>query len=496
MNCRQVSKFVLRSLAAVVFSVFSACAPAPNQDTGATPGNNSDQGGGGLPATTTTFVSTTTSTTSTTQPIVATIFKSVGHKIVHFGSYKDDFGAVIKEQGAEVPIHASIWYPTEAAGAQYTYKLSADAMTVVVSSDVLLDAPIAKGYFPLLLYSHGASGCGGNGIFMTEELARRGYIVIAPDYNDADCSEAASILKAAPMRISAVCPGANAGSCFPGIDPGLSVSGAGVTTYQSWRYRYFESKDVLDWILSSASGFRESIQKNSRNEFVVAGMGHSLGGYTIQNMVGAWPSWYDRRIQAALLLSPWVMDKLPSRLDSRTGQKEMVGNPKNWLADPMNTLGSKNLLSDYIDVPVFYQGGDSDPTITPWVCALGDGVCSWGNGQGYPTNIYPDGGMAYLTNGNSPTKKDTFFALFAGGQGGVNHFDWSNAQCNSYATIQACLADSATARNINFFNLRFLEVYAKGLTISDLLSNYGISESEMPIYYYKKQGDTKATSLR
>lgn len=468
--------------------VFQNCAPQSSQ----VPGENGnvDQDGGDVGVSTT----TSTSTTTTTQPIVANEFKTVGHKVVSFGFYKDNFGAVVKEQGVPVPIHASIWYPTEMTGAQFTYNLSADGTgQSVVSDDVLLNAPIAKGMFPLILFSHGNMGCGAQGIFMTEQLARRGYIVIAPDYNDANCSEAASILKSTPMKILAVCPSASGAACFTGIDPGLSFSAAGQTTYLSWRYRYFESKDALDWVLSAASGFVGSIQKDTQNEYVIAGIGHSLGGYTIQNMVGAWPSWFDKRIKSAVLLSPWVVDKLPSRLDSRTGQKVAVGDPANWLADPMNTIGSKNLLTDFIDVPVFYQGGDDDLTITPWVCALGDGVCTWGNNKGFPSSVYPDGGITYLTNGINPIKKDTFFALFAGG---VGHFAWTNSQCSSYPTTQACLSGSVTAQNMNFFALRFLEKYSKGLVVPDLLSGYNVGADQMPVYYYKKQGENKVTNLR
>jgi len=38
---------------------------------------------------------------------------------------------------------------------------------------------------PLVLFSHGLGGCALQTIFFTEELARHGYVVAAPDHADA-----------------------------------------------------------------------------------------------------------------------------------------------------------------------------------------------------------------------------------------------------------------------------------------------------------------------
>lgn len=45
--------------------------------------------------------------------------------------------------------------------------------------------PSDKGLFPLVIFSHGYGGCGLKSVFFTEEMARHGYVVAAPDHNDA-----------------------------------------------------------------------------------------------------------------------------------------------------------------------------------------------------------------------------------------------------------------------------------------------------------------------
>ena len=65
--------------------------------------------------------------------------------------------------------------------------------------------------------------------------------------------------------------------------------------------------------------------------------GHSLGGYTVLALAGAWPSWKDRRVKAVLALSPYCAPFIKK-----------------------GDLG-------HLDVPVMYQGGTLDVGITPFV---------------------------------------------------------------------------------------------------------------------------------
>jgi len=130
--------------------------------------------------------------------------------------------------------------------------------------------------------------------------------------------------------------------------------------------------------------------------------GHSLGGYTAAAMAGAWPSWKDSRIRAALLLSPYVEPFLVKQ-----------------------TLGG-------IDVPVMYQGGDRDNGITP--------------------QIAKEGG-AY-----DQTRAPKYFLELQG----TGHLGWTVLMCAAYGAVPACAEQSPRARQIDDYSVAFFDHYLKG----------------------------------
>src|SRR5271157_26041 len=81
-------------------------------------------------------------------------------------------------------VKAAVWYPS--ATAEHSFAYSPD-----ISSSLAKDGQPLEGCgkFPLIIFSHGLTGCGIQSIFFTETLARNGYIVVAPDHKDAlQCS--------------------------------------------------------------------------------------------------------------------------------------------------------------------------------------------------------------------------------------------------------------------------------------------------------------------
>lgn len=167
----------------------------------------------------------------------------------------------------------------------------------------------------MVVFSHGYTGCGTQAVFLTEELARNGFLVAAPDHSDAGCGVDGTFVAH---------PNAPGGPQSP-YD----------WTDRTLANRRGDIAAVITAMLSSAD-FGPSI-----DPLRIAGMGHSFGGYTIQGMVGGWSSWVDPRIRAALLLSPY--------------------------SEPFLVQSTLSGLR----APVMYQGGTQDSGITPYISQPG-----------------------------------------------------------------------------------------------------------------------------
>ena len=272
---------------------------------------------------------------------------NVGYQVVTFGS-----------------LTASIWYPTTSPGAPYAYSPE------ITGSVSLNAAPAECGRVPLVVFSHGYGGCATQSVFITEQLARDGYIVAAPNHADAGCT------KTPP----------------PPQEP---FGQPALWSDQTYIDRRNDIENVIDSLEKSAAF--GTVVDTTR----VAGMGHSLGGYTIMAMVGGWPTWTDPRIKSALLLSPYVQ---PFQA------KDTVGG---------------------VGVPVMYQGGTLDIGITPFVA---------------------DPGGAY-----DKTPGTKFFAeLQAAG-----HLVWTNLTCAQAGTVAACLRTVPNAVLIDSYGFAFLDYFVE-----------------------------------
>ena len=170
----------------------------------------------------------------------------------------------------------------------------------------------ASGY-PLIVFSHGFTGCNTQTKFLMQALAQAGYLVVAPNHQDAGCSS-----------------GRHFGN--GGRKPEIPFHDAGRWTDTTYRDRRDDIEAVLNAVLSRDNFAGLPVD---RNRIGIAG--HSLGGYTVLGLAGGWPSWKDPRVKAVLALSPYCSPFLaPMRL------KE-------------------------VSIPVMYQGGTRDFGITPTV---------------------------------------------------------------------------------------------------------------------------------
>jgi len=244
----------------------------------------------------------------------------------------------------------ALWYPTLATPASYAYSNRFSGL-------VARDAPPACGPLPLVVFSHGLGGCGTQSLFFTEELARHGYVVAAPDHDDAT-----------------FCTVDNTRGSFRNLRPQQPLGDPLSWTDQTYIDRRDDLEDLIDALLADPV-FAVQIDPNA-----IGAAGHSLGGYTVLGLGGAWSSWKDPRVKAVLALSPYIQPFTAHQ-----------------------TLPA-------MQVPVMYQGAQFDVGETPWL-------------QG------PNGAYAQ----SNPPK---YFAELRA----ASHFIWSNVACSRTSSVQECLA--------------------------------------------------------
>jgi len=183
--------------------------------------------------------------------------------------------------------------------------------------------PVPPDGYPLILFSHGFTGCGTQSVFLTEALAQGGYFVLAPNHRDASCPTGEGREESLFSRF------ASTRSHPPFRKPQL-------WTEATYRDRGIDLEAILDALVTMKSF--QGVPIDLRR---VGLAGHSLGGYTALALAGAWPSWKDGRVKAVLALSPYCA---PFILHGDLG---------------------------HLGVPVMYQGGTLDIGISPFVRRAG-----------------------------------------------------------------------------------------------------------------------------
>jgi dienelactone hydrolase len=253
---------------------------------------------------------------------------SVGFRVVHFGHRV-----------------VAIWYPTTMQASLYSYSPRFSGMVAV-------DAPpgtACRAPVPLVVFSHGFTGCGMQSIALTEELARHGYVVVAPDHADA--------------LFCHIDPEALGPSSRP-VRP--SFARADTWTDATFADRRDDIEATIDGLLADKD-FSDVIDAKN-----IGAMGHSLGGYTVVGMAGGWPSWRDPRIRAVLALSPYVTP-----------------------FEVYHTLQG-------IGVPLMYQGGTLDVGITPFLKGP-NGAYRQANPPAFFVELKKAGHLAWVNCGGART---------------------------------------------------------------------------------------------
>ena len=279
----------------------------------------------------------------------------------------------------------AVWYPAAAAEQPFAYTRASGELPGSVARDA---PPAACPRVPLVLFSHGLGGCGLQSTFLTEEFARRGYVVAAPDHADAaTCGIDGEALRLQNLRTEQ-----------PLLEPAR-------WTDQTEIGRLRDLRAAIAKVSGDAALAR--IADTTR----VGAVGHSLGGYAVLAMGGAWPAWRTREVKAVVALSPFVA--------------------------PFIVHGTLPQLA----VPVMYQGAQFDWGLTPAM-------------EG------PKGAFA-----RSPAPK--YYVRLLGG----THVEWTNLGCLGASSAAACLQARPNAALIAGYAGEFLNRYLKDRPSSLLASD-------------------------
>ncbi len=202
-------------------------------------------------------------------------------------------------RGEEAIITTAVWYPTRQAQDEYAYRLTQDYI-----SQVALDAPVAPGEpYPLVIYIHGGFSSGFASSFFTEELARHGYVVVAPDYVDTIPPDYTQSLAFSRMRQGKTARNIQVLKAAKQWVADMNADSDFFLSYLA-AHRLPQTSFIIDWMLrqnaQSSSMFYQAVDSQA-----IGAIGWSEGGVTILAKIGAHPdpSVQDSRIRAALLLS-------------------------------------------------------------------------------------------------------------------------------------------------------------------------------------------------
>jgi len=190
-----------------------------------------------------------------------------------------------------------------AAGSEYQVKIGGLSVTMWARNP---DSPLTH---PVIIFSHGLHGCATQSRFLMEAFASAGYLVFAPNHRDAACGPRG---------------GRGTQAAAPLGRP---------ETWTSATYR-----DRADDIFTLLNALKSDARYRLLGDWTrVALAGHSLGGYTVLGLGGAWPDLKLQGVKAILALSPYSQP-----------------------FEVKHTLGG-------VSAPVMYQGGTRDVGITPVV---------------------------------------------------------------------------------------------------------------------------------
>ncbi|MBI4356010.1 MAG: hypothetical protein HY597_06160 [Candidatus Omnitrophica bacterium] len=205
--------------------------------------------------------------------------------------------STIDEWGRRTTTDVAVWYPTEDQEGPFVYGYGRNTIRTRLAQN----GTVAPGRYPLVVFSHGATGSGLTSAFLTETLARHGFIVAAVDHTD-EVFLARIRPDATPQRkrgqaVRALAYAAKVRNKWLGDDA--------VASRPKISYRPAQIRATID-LLVNASRDRSSPFAGRLDTEHIGVMGHSFGAWTTMVVAGTVQRYADPRVDAAIALSPAV----------------------------------------------------------------------------------------------------------------------------------------------------------------------------------------------
>ena len=209
-----------------------------------------------------------------------------------FGSDEIGYETFRIPVGEDYEIPCAVWYPAVGSGDLVIY----DYSNLKREGTAILDASpdTSGGPRPIVVYSHGYSGCSTSSTFLTEVLASSGFIVIAPDHTDD--LKACSIEESFKRESFYI---------FKLLKRAIKISrelSEGKYERGKFRYRFREISAAVDFIIDEGKD-PSSVFYGMIDPEKIGAVGHSLGAFSVMAVSGAIETENDTRIGPVVAMS-------------------------------------------------------------------------------------------------------------------------------------------------------------------------------------------------